>query len=260
MTNKMRLPEHPELEPPLPELPRLRELLRLETPNKAVRRAVYTRVQHTLNVGAPSTRSKPRARAWALSLAVVVVVPSALAATPAGALVVQHTVAWATQVWAVLDSAIAVKDTHQAHPVHQAHPANQAPSAKDLSEASPPAAATVATQSVQSTVTAPSTPTSKAIERARTPGGLAPPNPAVTPSVRATSGVHVDRRAPEQPPTLTAERQLLEAARMRLRAGDTSGALKLATRHAHRFPKGILTAERQAIINQVHQLQSQKNQ
>ncbi len=263
MTDKTPLLERSELEPPMPELSRLRQLSRFDVPSSDVKRSVYARVQDTLNASVASARPQPRARAWALTLAITVAVPSAFAATPAGTLVVQHTVAWAAHLWAVVDSATALKDTprtreapptrgtHQIQRAHQSQPAPQnsaqqiptpsAPSAPpaplassssaEATEASP-AVAEVAPSQVHTAATAPSAQAPGSAQRTRT-------------------------RAPEPPSTLTAERQLLEAARVRLRAGDMAGASTLAARHARRFPNGILTAERRAIINQVHQLQGQ---
>src|SRR5690606_13892481 len=205
-----------------------------------------------LNASVASARPKPRARAWALTLAITVAVPSAFAATPVGTLVVQHTVAWAAHLWAVVDSATALKDaprtreapaTRGAHQIQRAHQSQSAPqtsaqqppappvppapsSSAEAIEASP-AVAEVAPSQVHTTATAPSALTPGSAQRART-------------------------RAPQPPSNLTVERQLLEAARVHLRAGDTASASRLAARHAQRFPNGILTAERQAIINQVH--------
>jgi len=257
MTDKTPLLERSELEPPMPELSRLRQLSRFDVPSNDVKRSMYARVQDTLNASVASARPKPRARAWALTLAITVAVPSAFAATPVGTLVVQHTVAWAAHLWAVVDSATALKDaprtreapaTRGAHQIQRAHQSQSAPqtsaqqppappvppapsSSAEAIEASP-AVAEVAPSQVHTTATAPSALTPGSAQRART-------------------------RAPQPPSNLTVERQLLEAARVHLRAGDTASASRLAARHAQRFPNGILTAERQAIINQVHQLQGQ---
>ncbi len=110
MTRETRQPDLPEIEPELPELPRLRELSQIELPSADVARAVFGRIQTTLSTSVPVARRGLRVPTWALALGMVIVVPSAFAATSVGATLVRQTVDWVNHAFALVDTTTAERE------------------------------------------------------------------------------------------------------------------------------------------------------
>jgi hypothetical protein len=267
MTRDTRQPELSDVEPPLPELSRLRELSRLDVPPKHVASAVWGRLQQTTHASAPVGRRHFAVRPWALAFGVFVTVPSVFAATPLGSAVVQRTIEWATRTFVF-------SDTTSAIPQEQ-NRAAAGPGVKQTVGAREQAASTSALFRVRPQVNegpppgATFGPIELPLAEARKPPGE---GIRAQPPSALQSGGAVATRAPvanggnsvatfdraNTNSTLNAERQLLERARVRLGAGDVKGALELTTRHEALFPRGILTEERQAIMNQARGLEARR--
>lgn len=269
MKDDTRLPEPSEVEPPLQELARLRELSRFTVPTARLQRAMYTRIRATLDNDTPhAARSggKTRARSWLLALTFTVAVPSAFAATPTGALVVQHTVRWATQVWSLVGPSVEPLE-RRANAVHSGETREsstvvQASASHTSQLAEPPSAEssrsfTPLVIPTSSPVTAATVPIESGYNSARIvqpSGSRGPTRPSDS---TAASGTN-DLAAENSSLSFLTERQLLEAARLRLRAGDTEGARVFTTRHARQFPRGTLATEREAILRRANELESRR--
>ena len=269
MKDDTRLPEPSEVEPPLQELTRLRELSRFTVPTARLQRAMYTRIRATLDNDTPhAARSagKTRARSWLLALTFTVAVPSAFAATPTGALVVQHTVRWATQVWSLVDpsveplerraNAVHSRETRESTSVVQASASTtpqpaEAPSAESSQSFTPLVVPTSSPATAATVHIKPGHNNARIVEPSESQRQTRPSD------ATAASGTN-DLAAENSSLSFLTERQLLEAARLRLRAGDTEGARALTTRHVRQFPRGTLATEREAILRRANELESRR--
>jgi len=275
MTQHIRSAEQNDMESPLPELPRLRELSRLERPSANVSRAMFARLQHTINGETASPRNELRVRTWALALGLTVAVPTAFAATPRGGALVERTVQWATSILQMEDSTSAAREAAKVTAPRGVNAGNVDPAGNNLA---PKAKATLGAEGGVIKQGNPSAPPVAAFENAKEPTAAREPvavNPELVPQAEqsvpkataaikarpaaATTTPSVPTTAAQSPNvgTLNAERVLLEQARAHLRASDARGALALTSRHAALYPDGILSAERQAIVKQVKQLEGQ---
>lgn len=258
MTRKARRPELPELEPPLPELSRLRELARLDVPPAEVQQAVLGRIQRTLGTRLKVVHRERSVTPWALGLGMLVAVPSALAATSLGEVLVQRTARWVERTFTPIETTASPPER------------NQRTSARVAGDTSPgqhallPEAAS--RTSPNNEVAFP--PAVTALETEVAPQPVHEPLPGATQRLQQKSKAHDASKVHEREPnnsvlsrveteTLSRERRLLERARVRLGARDTQGALELTSLHEAQFPNGLLASERRSIINQARMLEAQ---
>jgi hypothetical protein len=262
MTQHIRSAEQNDMESPLPELPRLRELSRLDRPSANVSRATFARLQHTVNGEPSGSRNDLRVRTWALALGLTVAVPTAFAATPTGGALVERTVQWATSILQMEDSATAPREAAK-------NSASRGVNAGNVDPASNNSASKAKATLGEGAVIKQGTPTA-AFENANEPAAAREP---VAPNAELAVGAspEVPKAAPANKPratgataTPTTALNALPAsdvgtlnAERHLRASDARGALALTSRHAALYPDGILSAERQAIVKQVKQLEGQ---
>jgi hypothetical protein len=289
MTREVRRTELSDMEPPLPELPRLRELSRGESPSKGVEQAVFKRLERTLNTSSKVLRREASLRHWVWGLSIAVAVPSALAATPTGSTLVRRTVTWVEHTVALLDTTSALRERRRTaeSPAIEKGAKTGAPIASAGSSA--PLLASDEGRSAHPPIAAfqkasTSGPGAMHRDNALMPTAEADQAPAGGSAVVVYDSTRVSDSAPAKQPapakvqeknrepddsearqnaatsTLHRERQLLERARVRLGAGDPRGALVFTARHEERFPNGMLTAERRAIISQAQELERRARQ
>ncbi len=269
---------HSEPEPPLAELSYLRELSRLEVVPAAVERELRRRLQQSSTVDGLAPRRGTRFRTALLAVAFFVVVPSAIAATPVGSVLIEQTRLWVPRVLEFVgvepgQSSRAEPRPRGAHGAGDGWRAEAPATSGALPGWTPskpqksPSGASAGDERVPGESVAPGGGEHAMGGTAprRSTGGAGsssmPPQPAasVRSEVARTGGAPTTSSwsdGLDGSGALNAERRMLQQARLLLSVGDARGALELASQHVRRFPDGILVAEREAIIKQARQLEA----
>lgn len=125
-------------------------------------------------------------------------------------------------------------------------PMNEAP------VVAPVAPAASAASELEPAPTRPTLPTAVEVEDERPVARAEPPPPSpsvapVAPVESAAASRPAKVKPPSPPANLRAERRLIDKARAALSSGQSTGAIGALKRHLHRFPKGLLAEEREAL-------------
>jgi hypothetical protein len=130
-------------------------------------------------------------------------------------------------------------------------PMNEAPVVAPVAPTAPPAPAASAASELEPAPTEPTLPAAVEVEDERPAARAEAPSPSVAPVAPVVEAATASRPAKVKPPSpaanLRAERRLIDQARAALSSGQSAGVIGALKRHLHRFPKGLLAEEREAL-------------